>query len=94
MMMAIWERNLPLMRGRLEILDSAAAAAGSRTLSAEQRAEAASTAHKLAGSLGMYGYADGTDIARRIEQDLTTIGPVEAADLRMLTNALRATLGL
>jgi hypothetical protein len=42
----------------------------------------------------MYGYADGTDIARRIEQDLTTIGPVEAADLRMLTNALRATLGL
>jgi len=94
MMMAIWERNLPLMRERLAVLDRAVEAVETSVLSPELRAEAAGTAHKFAGSLGMYGYADGTDIARRLEQDFSGSDEINTAELRHLTIALRETLGL
>jgi HPt (histidine-containing phosphotransfer) domain-containing protein len=43
------------------------------------REEASHTAHKLAGSLGMYGYDEGTRIAREIEVLLAGDGTRDAA---------------
>ena len=64
---ALWLRNLPLVEERLALLDRAAATIADGRLKEELREEASHTAHKLAGSLGMYGYDEGTSIAREIE---------------------------
>jgi len=92
MLAAVWERGLPLTRERLTELDNAAAAG--HALTAEQRASAAATAHKLSGSLGMFGFPEGTEAAREIEQMLEAEGPIDVARFIALTTRLRAALGL
>jgi HPt (histidine-containing phosphotransfer) domain-containing protein len=82
---ALWLRNRPLVEERLALLDRAAAAG---TLSEEMREEASHTAHKLAGSLGMYGYDEGTRIARQIEV-LLGEGTPDPARLSALVVGLR-----
>jgi HPt (histidine-containing phosphotransfer) domain-containing protein len=63
----IWKRNQILVLDRLLILEKAAKAAAQNTLQPALREDASSIAHKLAGSLGMFGFAEGTHIAREIE---------------------------
>jgi HPt (histidine-containing phosphotransfer) domain-containing protein len=63
----LWVRIRPLVEERLATLDQAATAAAAGTLADGLRVEAGSSAHKLAGSLGMYGYDEGTRIARELE---------------------------
>ncbi len=86
MLAPLWQRNLPQLEARLELLDQAAAA---EPLTEELRLEAQSVAHKLAGSLGMFGYHEGTRIARELEQALEAETP---AELGQLVQALRASL--
>ena len=64
---SLWTRNLPVIQERLLLLDRAAEIAKSATLTSPLRRDAAITAHKLAGSLGMFGYPAGTEIARALE---------------------------
>jgi HPt (histidine-containing phosphotransfer) domain-containing protein len=73
------------------VLDQAATAAVNGPLTEELRAEANSSAHKLAGSLGMYGYDEGTQIARKLELLLGTT-TADAARLNELIAELRATI--
>ena len=61
---SVWQRNLPTLKTRLDVL---AFAASQVPLTPEIRREAAATVHKIAGSVGMFGYEDATDIARRLE---------------------------
>ena len=86
---AIWLRNRPLVEGRLALLERAAAAAAEGTFSEELREEASHTAHKLAGSLGMYGYDEGTRIAREIEVLLAAEATPDAARLGNMVGELR-----
>ena len=88
---SLWLRNRPLIEERLSQLDRAAMAAASGDLSVEMREEAADTAHKLAGSLGMYGYDQGTRLARQIELLLDYRNP-DAGQLHLLTKQLRECL--
>jgi HPt (histidine-containing phosphotransfer) domain-containing protein len=88
---ALWLRNRPLIEERLAILERAADAAANGTLIVEQREAAADIAHKLAGSLGMYGYDQGTQIARQIELLLDYHTP-DAARLIPLIAELRSTI--
>jgi len=85
----IWQRNRPLVEERLALLDRAAAAAAAGALNLEPRAEAGGAAHKLAGSLGMYGYDEGTRIARQIEVLLLGDATLDAARLGTLVAELR-----
>jgi HPt (histidine-containing phosphotransfer) domain-containing protein len=62
--------------GRVAVLEAAVAAAAGGGLDTTTRREAEGEAHKLAGSLGMFGYHTGTDIARDIETMLEGDGPV------------------
>jgi Hpt domain len=91
---ALWERSVPLITDRLNGLNIACEAAVLGRLSPIMRRGAAETAHKLAGSLGMFGYPRGTDLAREIEQLLENDGVVDAGLLRELVVELRATLPL
>ena len=90
----LWDKNLPTLRERLALLDAAVNAAAAGTLTAEQRKEAASTAHKLAGSLGMFGYPRGTDLARALEQSFETETAAEQYGRAAQIAALRTELGL
>jgi len=88
---SLWERGLPVLRERLHLLDRAATAAAAGNLSEDLRVEAFEIAHKFSGSLGMFGYDRGTEIARQIEQILRK--PPEAPDrLMALISQLRETL--
>ena len=87
----LWERNQPLILERLDLLDAAAAAAQSGSLPEEQRAEAESVAHKLSGSLGMFGYQGGTSIAQVLEAELQSQSP-DGSKLSALARELRDSL--
>jgi HPt (histidine-containing phosphotransfer) domain-containing protein len=63
----MWTKFLPDVRERAAVLDSAAKAAADGALSQNIRADARSAAHKLAGTLGTFGLARGTDLARELE---------------------------
>lgn len=88
---SLWERGLPLVRERLDLLDRVAIAAATGDLSEELRVEAVGIAHKFAGSLGMFGYDRGTEIARQIEQMLSG-SPAASGRLGELVRELRETL--
>ena len=87
----LWQRNQPLILERLAQLDDAAAAASTSQLSEELRAGAESTAHKLSGTLGMFGYHEGTLHARELETELRTEAP-DPGRLTQLATALRNSL--
>jgi HPt (histidine-containing phosphotransfer) domain-containing protein len=85
---SLWERNLPVLLARLDLLTKAAAA---DPLPDELRLEAVGVAHKLAGSLGMFGYNEATTIARSLEHTLEHEHPDRERVLKLLT-ALRRQL--
>jgi HPt (histidine-containing phosphotransfer) domain-containing protein len=64
----MWARFLPQLVDRVGLLESAAEALESgRQLTAEEKEEARAAAHKLAGVLGTFGLARGTELARELE---------------------------
>jgi HPt (histidine-containing phosphotransfer) domain-containing protein len=67
----LWQRFLPQIRERVAILESAAAARAAGPLTEELREAALTAAHKLAGTLGTFGLARGTVLARELESAFT-----------------------
>ena len=62
----IWERGKPAMRERLAALDRHLAAPGDEAAVADARR----AAHQMAGSLGTFGIAGGSETARELEAEL------------------------
>ena len=84
----LWRRNRPVIEERLAILDRAA----SRTpMPEDYKAEALDVSHKLSGSLGMFGFEQGTVAARELEEILDSAAP-ETARVAELTQQLREML--
>jgi HPt (histidine-containing phosphotransfer) domain-containing protein len=88
---ALWQRKRPLMLQRLTVLDRAAEAAQNGGLGVALCEEAAGEAHKLAGSLGTFGFPRGTEIARELELGLEG-GTIRPEHMKELTRQLRETL--
>ena len=84
----LWRRNLPVVEARLAILDRAAAA---ESLTEDLHTAASDVAHKFSGALGMFGYVQGTFLARELEQLLETPRP-DPVRLAELAAQLRAML--
>ncbi len=63
----LWVKFQPQIEERLAVLEAASRALAEGALSDAQRSDAASAAHKLAGVLGTFGLAEGTELARRAE---------------------------
>src|SRR5882757_8421479 len=77
----LWERNRPVVEERLALLESAInTLVATETLAPEIQVDAANVAHKLAGTLGMFGYPRGTDLARMIEEVLELQDPLTATE--------------
>ena len=91
-LLQLWQKNLPTIRQRLDLLDQFGSAAASGSLEEHTRLEALSIAHKLAGSLGMYGYQQGTEVASKMERILKSPTPETLVTLRALAADLRKSL--
>lgn len=90
----IWKKNLPQTRERLALLTRAADELRlTGMISPSLHTEAHSIAHKLAGSLGMFGYPEATGYAREIEQALQPEGTTDAKAMAAQIEALYASLG-
>ena len=63
----LWAQFLPQLEERVRVLESEAAALAESSLTVEQREQASSAAHKLAGVLGTFGLDEGTNLAREAE---------------------------
>ncbi|HEX6117618.1 MAG TPA: response regulator [Solirubrobacterales bacterium] len=90
----LWRLNRPSALSKVAIVEDAAAALSAAELDDELREEARGAAHKLRGSLGMYGFHRAGEIAGELE-DLLSAGPVGSArtpEVASLVLAMRAEL--
>jgi HPt (histidine-containing phosphotransfer) domain-containing protein len=88
----LWQRHLPTTRERLAALDRIAAKAALEPLSATEREEGVAISHKFAGSLGMYGYTRGTEIAMELERLFRALPPSQPDLITPLTTQLRESI--
>ncbi len=88
----LWQKNLPTIRERLDLLDQFGSIASTGKLDEATRTEALNIAHKLAGSLGMYGYQEGTAVASKMERILKSPTPETLTTLSALAADLRNSL--
>ena len=79
----LWVKFLPEIEARIAVLAKASDALAAGELSLQLREEGHAAAHKLAGSLGTFGMAIGTELARNAELLLTT--EVDGADAEALS---------
>ena len=88
----IWSQFRDLAFERLAVLEMVAASPGQ--LSDELQESARSSAHKLAGSLGSFGFSEGSKIAKQIEilLDRNPIEQTELEQITRLTKSLKAEL--
>ncbi|HEX5724179.1 MAG TPA: response regulator [Longimicrobiaceae bacterium] len=90
-----WERFRGPVLARVDAVERAALAVLEGRLDEEVRREAEREAHKLAGSVGTFGFAQGSRIAREVErilQESTALEQAEALRLTDLVVALRREL--
>ena len=71
-----WQRYQKPILARLTTIEQAITALETGTLTEELRQKAEQEAHKLAGSLGMFGFAKGSELAKKIENLLLEIGSI------------------
>jgi HPt (histidine-containing phosphotransfer) domain-containing protein len=88
---SLWERNRGQVEERLSLLESAAAANSQGDMGEELRNAAREIAHKLAGSLGMFGFPLGSELARQLEL-MFEHGDPDPEVLTELTAQLRGSL--
>jgi HPt (histidine-containing phosphotransfer) domain-containing protein len=87
----LWQKFLPQMQERVAVLEEANRALQADGLSDEQRTAAGAAAHKLAGVLGTFGLAAGTNLAREAEELYTSdspLNPAAAERIRGITKQL------
>ena len=88
----LWQRHLPSLHERLDILDRTAAEAASGNLDEAARAQGQSVAHKLSGNQGMVGHHKAGDIASQIEHIFKAPTPETLPLIADLTQTLREAL--
>lgn len=91
----IWERSKETILGRVAVLEQATTALLEGTLETALRQQAEHEAHKLTGSLGTFGFAQGSRLAREMEHLLQAeapLGQTEALRLSELVVTLRQEL--
>jgi CheY-like chemotaxis protein len=84
---AIWERHREVVLARLDAIERAAVGEAGP----EARGEAVRAAHQLAGTVGTFGFARATEMARELESRLVAPGTA-APELGALARGLRREL--
>ncbi|MDX2232383.1 MAG: response regulator [Leptolyngbyaceae cyanobacterium bins.349] len=79
---AVWEQFKQPMFDRVALLDQALIALAADHLTDDVREAAAQAAHKLAGSLAMFGFPAGTELGRELEQLLQHPTPADTPQIQ------------
>ena len=90
-----WQIHQGTMQERLSVLEATAAAMEGGELSSDLQQAGCAQAHKLAGSLGCYGFKKGSQMARELEQLLRRSAPLDdlqASQVNQLVQRLRQNL--
>lgn len=85
-MSEVWRRSRETILNRVSVVEDAARAIIAGTISADERRQAEREAHKLAGTVGTFGFWDASTIAREIETVLMGANPIASTDLVRLSN--------
>jgi HPt (histidine-containing phosphotransfer) domain-containing protein len=91
----VWAQYQDVIFDRMTAIETAATALRRAKLTDEIRQRAVLEAHRLAGSLGMFGLAEGTRLSREVEYllgDQVSSGPEICRKLDELAVALRQVL--
>lgn len=86
----VWEKYRGLSCDRLKALEYATAAWLESKLKEDQQQKARQVAHKLAGALGIFGFAAGSQYAREIEEIFQSGGILDSTRALYLSNLLSA----
>lgn len=91
-MTVIWRQAKPGVLTQVGVIERAAGALAAGDLDDDVRESAHGEAHKLAGSLGTFGFTDASALARRLEAELDTesIAEADPAVVVELVAALRS----
>ncbi|WP_019499108.1 response regulator [Pseudanabaena sp. PCC 6802] len=82
----IWQANRLNSVAYVTLLEQSANSLALGNFANEQVQEAAQVAHKLAGSLGMFGFQDGSGLAKQIEQLLQTPDSLDRQQIEQISN--------
>lgn len=82
----IWQKHKARIFEQVNVLEQAAIAATQNDLNRELHSQAEREAHTLAGSLGTFGYPEGSKVARQIEKLLKAERNLEKSDPKKLYN--------
>lgn len=85
----VWKKMLPLMLRRVEVIERAHKALADGQLSESLREEGVYEAHKLAGSLGVFGIEDGSELASQVEQILSSGAPPDSSRISELEISIK-----
>lgn len=91
-MAPLWERYKGAMTARMSAIEGATSLLLEGALSESERKKAHGEAHKLAGSIGTFGYLEASRLARQVEELLEgeePLGEAEATQLSTLAQRLR-----
>jgi len=81
----IWQRYRPLIEKRVAQIADAVHLLARNELPSNKRYEAGGNAHKLAGNLGTFGHAAGSEYARTIELKLLADSPIVPTEVEELS---------
>ncbi|MBD1803922.1 response regulator [Microcoleus sp. FACHB-SPT15] len=91
----LWEKFKGTFTAQVEVLEHATQALTEGRLTVELQQKALQEAHRLGGSLGIFGFAEGSKLAKRLEQLLepeATIGQEQALQISKLLGLLQQEL--
>lgn len=91
-MSAIWERSRDVIMGRVGVIEGAVLALLAGNLTPDSRRQAEREAHKLAGTVGTFGFWDASKYAKEAEDLLAggdAIGPADTMRLSNLAKQIR-----
>ncbi|MGA7936506.1 MAG: response regulator [Kovacikia sp.] len=94
-MLELWERFRESFSTQLDLLDQVVGALQDGNMTADLQQQAKQTVHKLVGSLGVYGFPQGSVLARQIEDLLhpdLTLAAAEIQQMAQWVEALRQEL--
>jgi PAS domain S-box-containing protein len=84
----VWQRFQPRVNEQVTVLEQAATALGTQTLTPELQQQAEREAHTLAGSLGTFGYESASQLARTVEQHFQSSDRLSPAQIEQLQHAI------
>ncbi|MFE4106042.1 response regulator [Almyronema epifaneia] len=93
-MAALWQQYAGLMQTRMAAIAAAASALEQNQLTDDLKTAASTAAHKLAGVLGMFDRADGTQLARALEHQFAALAQPDPAEVLPRVQQLEALLKL